>query len=391
MCAPALGVGAIIGAGIFVLSGLGAHYAGPGLMLSFVISGLGCAFAGLCYAEFAAMIPIALKATQSTTLPATRAYMQWRGVSAALYDKLSRAILELLDQRELTAAAIKRALKAKADVSAILWVMCDEGLLIRGRPAGGWRDSTHGYARLGDYFPDVDLDALSERTAIKRLVQAYLAAFGPASETDVAWWTGLTKAKVRAALQDLSGEVASVSVSGLTGTFLLLKRDLADLREVESPGEPSVNLLPTLDPYLMGYRERQRYLDDEFRPFLFDRGGNATSTILVNGRAEGVWDFTDEPEPTVKLFLFRKASPRLRDEIEKHADRAGKFIADEPVRVRTCRAIVPLPAVSCRLSAAADIGNVDESLFCVTLNKVPVERRRGVLDGGSLFLPALFP
>lgn len=55
----ALGIGAIIGAGIFVLSGLGAHYAGPGLMLSFVVSGLGCAFAGLCYAEFAAMIPLA--------------------------------------------------------------------------------------------------------------------------------------------------------------------------------------------------------------------------------------------------------------------------------------------------------------------------------------------
>ncbi|MGH9747186.1 MAG: amino acid permease [Candidatus Acidiferrales bacterium] len=55
----ALGVGAIIGAGIFVLSGLGAHYAGPGLTLSFIISGFGCAFAGLCYAEFAALIPLA--------------------------------------------------------------------------------------------------------------------------------------------------------------------------------------------------------------------------------------------------------------------------------------------------------------------------------------------
>src|SRR5690349_15279161 len=55
----ALGIGAIIGAGIFVFSGLGAYYAGPGLMLSFVLSGMGCAFAGLCYAEFAAMIPLA--------------------------------------------------------------------------------------------------------------------------------------------------------------------------------------------------------------------------------------------------------------------------------------------------------------------------------------------
>ncbi len=55
----ALGVGGIIGAGIFVMVGLGAQYAGPGLMLSFILSGLGCAFAGLCYAEFAAMIPLA--------------------------------------------------------------------------------------------------------------------------------------------------------------------------------------------------------------------------------------------------------------------------------------------------------------------------------------------
>src|SRR5438093_92030 len=54
-----LGVGAVIGAGIFVMSGLGASMAGPGLMLSFILSGTGCAFAALCYAEFAAMIPLA--------------------------------------------------------------------------------------------------------------------------------------------------------------------------------------------------------------------------------------------------------------------------------------------------------------------------------------------
>jgi APA family basic amino acid/polyamine antiporter len=55
-----LGIGAIIGAGIFVLTGTAAaQYAGPSIVLSFIVAGFGCLFAGLCYAEFAAMIPIA--------------------------------------------------------------------------------------------------------------------------------------------------------------------------------------------------------------------------------------------------------------------------------------------------------------------------------------------
>jgi len=55
-----LGIGAIIGAGIFVITGqAAAQFAGPAILLSFVLAGIACAFAGLCYAEFASMIPIA--------------------------------------------------------------------------------------------------------------------------------------------------------------------------------------------------------------------------------------------------------------------------------------------------------------------------------------------
>ncbi len=55
-----LGIGAIIGAGIFVLTGVAAaQFAGPAIVISFIIAGIGCVFAGLCYAEFASMLPIA--------------------------------------------------------------------------------------------------------------------------------------------------------------------------------------------------------------------------------------------------------------------------------------------------------------------------------------------
>jgi len=54
-----LGIGAVIGTGIFVLTAEAAQKAGPGMMLSFVIAGLVCAFAGLCYAELSSMVPVA--------------------------------------------------------------------------------------------------------------------------------------------------------------------------------------------------------------------------------------------------------------------------------------------------------------------------------------------
>ena len=56
----ALGIGAIIGAGLFVRTAAAiADRAGPSVTLAFIVAGVGCAFAGLCYAEFASMIPVA--------------------------------------------------------------------------------------------------------------------------------------------------------------------------------------------------------------------------------------------------------------------------------------------------------------------------------------------
>ena len=56
----ALGVGVIIGAGLFSITGaVAAGYTGPAITLSFIVAALGCSFAALCYAEFASMIPVA--------------------------------------------------------------------------------------------------------------------------------------------------------------------------------------------------------------------------------------------------------------------------------------------------------------------------------------------
>ena len=71
-----LGIGAIIGAGIFVLTGhAAASYAGPAVAISFVVGGIACAFAGLCYAEMASTVPIAgIFRLRSTRQGAERPY-----------------------------------------------------------------------------------------------------------------------------------------------------------------------------------------------------------------------------------------------------------------------------------------------------------------------------
>jgi hypothetical protein len=98
-------------------------------------------------------------------------------------------------------------------------------------------------------------------------------------------------------------------------------------------------VLPSLDPYLMGYKDRERYLSQEHYDNVFDRSGNATSTILLDGRVIDVWDFA---EPVVKLFLFADCESRVLREVYSKAQNIGRFISGKEVQLKKCDSMVPL-------------------------------------------------
>ncbi len=288
----------------------------------------------------AEMLPIAYCATAASAVQTSRQYMEVRGVSEREYKKVSRDVLALLRQREMTASEVKKEIETDCDVSAILNLMGDMGLVIRGRPRSGWKDRNQHYALFSAYFPDMELKGQDQTEAIKRLVEYYLSALGPASEEDIAWWTGLGKTRVRAALRELSGQVTQIPAE--SGTRLILLGGQVDrLEHTRAPREPVVNLLPTLDPYVMGYKERARYLDPEHKNHVFDWAGNATSTILVDGRVTGIWDF-QEDQAVVKLFLFGKPGRELLKRIHAAARQTGQFMARADVQVKECQAMIPL-------------------------------------------------
>lgn len=287
-------------------------------------------------------LPSFFQATAAGFSRGIEAFLNARGVSMTQFQAVSSEIDRLLTGREMTTSGIREALGSELDISAILNILCDQGILIRGRPESSWMDRRQYYARFRDYFPQVNLDGISQDDGIRDVVRRHVRAFGPVTEDDVIWWCGLGKGKARKALKQLKGDLAEVSVDGLAERHLLLREQLGMLEAARPPAQPVANLLPVLDGYVMGYQRRERYLDDAWQPYAFDRSGNATSLILVSGRAAGVWDWTRQGEPAVLLLLF-KALPRdVEASIWLEAGRCGRFIFGREVEVRKCQSMVPL-------------------------------------------------
>jgi len=289
-------------------------------------------------------IPIAFAATKGIVEPNSEDFLRYTGaVTEKQYEDVSREILIILKGKGMSTLQIKKHLGTKLNVSPIVNLMCDQGQLMRGRSDKGWKSNTHTYYLFSDYFPGIDLNEVDPAQARETTVRQYLAAYGPATVKDISWWSGFTMTEVRRILQSLARETAEAEIPELKGTYVMLAADMAALEWFKPPSQPVVNLLPGLDPYLMGYKERERYLDYKHYGMVFDRSGNSTSTILVDARVAGTWDFSVEPKPTVKVFLFRRLEKKVLREVESRARAMGRFIADKAVAIEICDQMVPLP------------------------------------------------
>ncbi len=234
--------------------------------------------------------------------------------------------------------------------SGLIRALCGSGQLVRARPAGGWRSNSYEYSSLAKWLPQTDLAATDPLAARTWLVRRYLAAFGPATFRDLNWWTGLTKGDIRKALAELAAEVVEIDIAAAKVPHLLLAVDAERLRDFQTPDDPTVFLLPGLDPYIMGYQDRRRFLPAEHQAKVFDRSGNAVATIWVDGRVAGVWG--QRPDASVVVGLF-ESSPAAKDRIASAAHDLEQFFAGEhvPPRYRTPyeRSLSPAPpgAISC--------------------------------------------
>jgi hypothetical protein len=256
------------------------------------------------------------------------------------YYDLESKIHDVLAKDSLITTEIKKRIDTDRNISIIISLMCDKLLLVRDQPPKGWKDRRNTYTLLNNNYPNLNFEEIVEQEAINNLVYNYIDAYGPVTEDDIAWWGGLTKTSTRNAIKFHENNIEHFSISD--SDYYIMRSDLDKLRQLKSPRSPIINLLANLDPYLMGYKNRERFISPDIYDFVFDRSGNVTTTILLDGVVSGIWDFESKPQPKVKFLLFNQVNDQILNDIRRQAKLIGKFILEQEVQIQQCSDPLPL-------------------------------------------------
>ncbi len=203
----------------------------------------------------------------------------------------------------------------------VLTLLSADERIVRGRPRGSWLSSQYSWSPAPSWQPDGE-SPLDTATAQAELARRWLAAFGPGTLDDLAWWTGWTKAATRGAL----AAVSAVEVGLAGGTGYVLPGDL----EPQRPSEPWVALLPALDPTPMGWTDRAFYAGDD--KALYDRSGNIAPTVWADGRIIGCWVQREDGEIAIRLLV--DAGRETAAAVDDAAGRLGKWLGSARVKSR---------------------------------------------------------
>ncbi|NYI43538.1 hypothetical protein BJ993_000618 [Nocardioides aromaticivorans] len=247
-------------------------------------------------------------------------------VLALLADGTARTTAEVREQVSSLAGTVQRGTPGSrwaAEVPLaprVMSLLGAEGRIVRAANAGHWRLNKPAWTTTEAWLGDAP-SPLPEPDGYAELVRRWLATFGPGTEADIVWWLGATKSAVRRALADL--DAVQVGLEG-GGAGWVLPDDTAPVTDEEADVRPWAALLPTLDPTVMGWKERSFYLDAADTPYLFDSNGNAGNTAWWDGRVVGCW--VQDDAARVHLVLRDDVPAAGRKALEAEAERLTSWL-----------------------------------------------------------------
>ncbi len=183
--------------------------------------------------------------------------------------------------------------------------------------SGPRRGKQFTYALLEERVPPAR--ALTCEEALAELARRYFSTRSPATLQDFVWWSGLSTQDAKAGMETVKADFEQATVAGQTYW-------LSAARSSVPPSQPTAQLLPTFDEFLLSYKDRSASASEEYAE-LWAKGGTSTSHILLKGRTVGCWRRDLKKDSvTVTMHFFRAINQVERRLIEVAIERYGAFL-----------------------------------------------------------------
>lgn len=275
----------------------------------------------------AADFPIYITALRRSRVAAIFHIMSKFGIQQHEADQLNESVVRALADGPLTqqelAGIVKptlgKKMRAWADrVFSILRLAIVEGLICYGQEQG----SQATFVRVDQWLPKQR--RIAEDHAQQTLLRRYLRAYGPATVSDFAKWTGFRKPEAKAVWAGLQDEMVEVDIEGDAGW--VLREDLAALKD-GGDGGVILRLVPSFDPYMLGHVSKDHLFDPVHYKKVFRSAWWISPVVLLNGRVAGIWSSRRQGKKlSIEIEAFEKLAKSIRATIGEEAESLAEFL-----------------------------------------------------------------
>jgi hypothetical protein len=252
------------------------------------------------------------------------------GITQAEMDTMVDTIVKELADEALTRKDLTKRVVAQVGTKAKRWVEHSWGGIVKQASLQGHvvfgpnRGQEITFIRCDKWLPHIKPMPVEEAEAM--LLRRYLHGYGPASLADFASWAGMTVGDATPIRKRIGAEIVDVKIEDRPG--LILHKDLKVLQNAKIADNEldNVRLLPSFDCYMLGHKGKKHIVDKAHYKRIYRKAGWLSPTLLVNGRAEGIWNYRKKGKTLhITIEPFNKIPKNTKKLVEEEAAKLARF------------------------------------------------------------------
>lgn len=207
----------------------------------------------------------------------------------------------------------------------LVHLVTEQGIVCYGPPRGN--EPT--FVRADAWIPK--WKNIGKEEAEDALLFRYLKSFGPANAEDFSAWAGITLTEARAIWARRQAGIVQVNIEHKKASVLQ-----EDLNELVRAGfeRPHVRLLPYFDSFILGHKERDHLVSEQYHAKIYRPQGWVVPVVLVNGRIAAVWKHARQKNTlSVLVAKFQPLPRNVQNDIEEEAQNLGRFLEAPNIKV----------------------------------------------------------